>query len=85
PYDDYQYYDDEGRLIQDGNIELRDIFEKAGFTYQGDEVGFNSEQVTWHYVKDLTNLTSENLLNSFSKKGRPLVKKSNTFGIKVRK
>lgn len=85
PYDDYQYYDDEGRLIQDGNIELKDIYEKSGFTYQGDMVGFNNEQVTWHYVKNLTDLTSENLLNSFSKKGRPLVKKSNTFGIKVRK
>ncbi|ESR09033.1 aminoacyltransferase [Streptococcus iniae] len=85
PYDDYQYYNNDGELIQNGITELINIYEKAGFNYQGDTSGFNSEQVTWHYVKDLTNITPENLLNSFSKKGRPLVKKSNTFGIKIRK
>ncbi|HGR8457532.1 TPA: peptidoglycan bridge formation alanyltransferase MurN, partial [Streptococcus pneumoniae] len=35
--------------------------------------------------KDLTELTEKSLLKSFSKKGKPLVKKAETFGIRLKK
>ena len=36
-------------------------------------------------IQDLTELTEKNLLKSFSKKGKPLVKKAETFGIRLKK
>ncbi|BAQ24669.1 MurN protein [Streptococcus troglodytae] len=39
----------------------------------------------WHYVKDLSDISEQTLLKSFSKKGRPLVKKAKTFGTKLRR
>ena len=39
----------------------------------------------WHYVKDMEGITEKNLLKSFSKKGKPLVKKAKSFGIELKR
>ncbi|MGT2808956.1 peptidoglycan branched peptide synthesis protein [Streptococcus iniae] len=82
PYDIYQFYNDHGQPISPENNELLALFESCGYTYTGLTQGFTDND--WHYVKNLENLTQEKLINSFSKKGKPLVKKAKTFGIKVR-
>ena len=56
-----------------------------GYSYDGLQTGYPGGEPDWHYVKDLSGLTPETLRKSFSKKGRPLVNKTNSFGIKVRK
>lgn len=82
PYDSYQHYDDNGNEISDKNQELLDTFKEAGYEFQGLTTGFKSSD--WHYVKSLENIEPAKLLNSFSKKGKALVKKANTFGISIR-
>ncbi|MEQ9764814.1 aminoacyltransferase [Streptococcus sp. ZJ151] len=82
PYDSYQNYDDNGNEISPQNQELLDIYERAGYQFQGLTTGFETSD--WHYVKSLTSIELSKLLNSFSKKGKALVKKANTFGITIR-
>lgn len=82
PYDSYQNYDDNGNEISDKNQELLAIFEEAGYQFQGLTSGFKSSD--WNYVKSLENIEPTKLLNSFSKKGKALVKKANTFGTTIR-
>lgn len=82
PYDIYQLYNDHGQAISSENNELLTLFKDCGYSYTGLTQGFIDND--WHYVKNLENLTKENLITSFSKKGKPLVKKAKTFGIKVR-
>ena len=52
------------------------------FDSQGNQI---EAEKNWLYYKDLTKLTEKNLLKSFSKKGKPLVKKAETFGIRLKK
>lgn len=82
PYDSYQSYDDDGNNINSPNQALLSIFDQAGYTFQGLTTGFKSSD--WHYVKSLEGIDSKTLLNHFSKKGKALVKKANTFGITIR-
>ncbi|MGT2933375.1 aminoacyltransferase [Streptococcus catagoni] len=82
PYDTYQSYDDHGEPISPEKKGIISLFEAAGFHFDGLTSGF--ENSDWHYIKSLEGLTEKTLINSFSKKGKPLVKKSKTFGIKVR-
>lgn len=82
PYFIYQQYDDHGKLISETHEELIPYFTDANFTYEGLTTGF--EEADWHYIKNLEGLTESQLLNSFSKKGKPLVKKAKTFGISIR-
>ncbi|MGT2926361.1 aminoacyltransferase [Streptococcus cuniculipharyngis] len=82
PYDTYQRFNDQGQATSEEDLELLDIFQAAGFQYGGLTSGFETSD--WHYIKDLSGLTPTNLLKSFSKKGRPLVKKAHTFGITLR-
>ena len=83
PYDTYQTFDSTGKAISDENINLIHLFEKLGYEHLGLESGYQSGN--WFYLKNLTGITPDKLLNSFSKKGKPLVKKAKTFGIKVQK
>lgn len=82
PYDSYQNYDDNGCEISTPNQALLSIFEEAGYTFQGLTTGFKSSD--WHYVKSLAGIDSKHLRNHFSKKGKALIKKANTFGITIR-
>ncbi|KHD46027.1 aminoacyltransferase [Streptococcus hongkongensis] len=82
PYSVFQTFDDHGDPINEEDHSLITLFEKAGYNYQGLTKGYDS--FDWHYIKDLTEITEKDLLKSFSKKGKPLVKKAKTFGIKIR-
>lgn len=83
PYDNYQILDSNGSALSEENQALIDHMKHLGFQHSGLEVGYHTGD--WNYVKDLSQLTPETLFKSFSKKGRPLVKKAKTFGIKIKK
>lgn len=85
PYDTYQSFDSHGNPKDDEKPELISCLTDLGYSYDGLQTGYPGGEPDWHYVKDLSGLTPETLRKSFSKKGRPLVNKTNSFGIKVRK
>lgn len=85
PYDTYQSFDNHGNPNDDEKPELISCLTDLGYSYDGLQIGYPGGEPDWHYVKDLSGLTPETLRKSFSKKGRPLVNKTNSFGIKVRK
>ena len=85
PYDTYQSFDNHGNPNDDEQPELISCLTDLGYSYDGLQTGYPGGEPDWHYVKDLSGLTPETLRKSFSKKGRPLVNKTNSFGIKVRK
>ena len=85
PYDTYQSFDNHGNPNDDEKPELISCLTDLGYSYDGLQTGYPGGEPDWHYVKDLSGLTPETLRKSFSKKGRPLVNKTNSFGIKVRK
>lgn len=85
PYDTYQNFDNHGNPNDDEKPELISCLTDLGYSYDGLQTGYPGGEPDWHYVKDLSGLTPETLRKSFSKKGRPLVNKTNSFGIKVRK
>ena len=68
---------------QNGALEL---LVKPYETYQTfDSEGNPIDAEKKSIIQGLTDLTEKNLLNSFSKKGKPLVKKAETFGIQLKK
>lgn len=79
----YQTFDTNGQPTSEPNSELIHSFTDLGYQHLGLERGYQSGN--WFYIKDLTGLTADKLLNSFSKKGKPLIKKAKTFGIKIKK
>lgn len=83
PYDTYQSFDSHGKPNDDEKPELISCLTDLGYSYDGLQTGYPGGEPDWHYVKDLSGLTPETLRKSFSKKGRPLVNKTNSFGIKV--
>ena len=85
PYDTYQSFDNHGNPNDDEKPELISCLTDLGYSYDGLQTGYPGGEPDWHYVKNLSGLTPETLRKSFSKKGRPLVNKTNSFGIKVRK
>lgn len=85
PYDTYQTFDSLGQPIDNERPELIQDLTSLGFEHDGLQTGYPGGEPDWHYVKDMRDLTPDNLLKSFSKKGRPLIKKSKTFGTKLRK
>ncbi|SFB91546.1 aminoacyltransferase [Streptococcus equinus] len=85
PYDTYQSFDSHGNPNDDEKPELISCLTDLGYSYDGLQTGYPGGEPDWHYVKNLSGLTPETLRKSFSKKGRPLVNKTNSFGIKVRK
>lgn len=85
PYDTYQIFESNGQPTSDPNNELINTFLDLGFTHDGLQTGYPGGEPDWLYVKDLDGLDENNLFKSFSKKGKPLVKKSKTFGIKLKK
>lgn len=80
PYQNYQTFDSEGNPTSPEHPELIQQLTELGFQHDG----LRSDPADWHYVKDMTNLTEASLLNSYSKKGRSLIKKVRTFGMTVR-
>ena len=82
PYESYQEFDTNGNPISEPDEKQIKALTDLGFQYDGFKTGYTDGR--WHYVKDLSGLTADTLHKSFSKKGRPLVKKALSFGIKVR-
>lgn len=85
PFDTYQHFDTNGEPTDDERINLIEDFTSLGYQHDGLMTGYPGGEPDWHYVKDLTDLDEKSLLKSFSKKGRPLVKKAKTFGITLRR
>ena len=83
PYQTYQTFDGQGQPTSPEKTELISQLTSLGFQFDGLQTGYPGGEPDWHYVKDLSNLTQDTLLASFSKKGKPLVKKTNSFGIKI--
>lgn len=84
PNTDYQEYDSNGQAIGTKNSSEIDLLKQLGFQFQGFQTGYTGSAPNWIYTKDLTDLDEKKLLNSFTKNGKALVKKANTFGIKLR-
>lgn len=85
PYDTYQTFDSDGNPIDDERPELIKTLTDLGFVHDGLQTGYPGGEPDWHYVKDMREITADNFMKSLSKKGRPLVKKSKTFGTKLKK
>ena len=85
PFDTYQHFDTNGEPTDEEKKNLIEDFVSLGYQHDGLLTGYPGCEPDCHYVKDLTDLDEKSLLKSFSKKGRPLVKKAKTFGITLRK
>lgn len=83
PYDTYQTFDSNGQPSSEENEQLITDLTSVGYAFDGLQTGYPGGEPDWHYVKNLANVTQETLPNSFSKKGKALLKKANTFGIQV--
>ncbi len=83
PYQTYQTFDGQGQPMTPEKKELIEQLTQLGFQFDGLQTGYPGGEPDWHFVKDLSNLTQDSLISSFSKKGKPLVKKTNSFGIKI--
>ena len=55
------------------------------YSFDGLQTGYPGGEPDWHYVKDMEGITEKDLLKSFSKKGKPLVKKAKSFGMKLKR
>ena len=84
PYQTYQIFDSQGQAQGPEKHQLIADLTAIGYQFDGLQTGYPGGEPDWHYVKDLSGLTQENLISSFNKKGKALVKKTNTFGIKIR-
>ena len=85
PYETYQTFDSEGDPIDAEKKSIIQDLTNLGYQFDGLTTGYPGGEPDWLYYKDLTELTEKNLLKSFSKKGKPLVKKAETFGIRLKK
>lgn len=84
PYQTYQTFDSDGKPISPEHSEFIKVLTDLGYQHDGLKTGYPGGEPDWHYVKDLSQIQPDNLIQSFSKKGRPLIKKAKTFGIKIR-
>ncbi|MBF8970597.1 aminoacyltransferase [Streptococcus sp. NLN76] len=84
PNTSYQEYTTDGEAIGSENRAELELLENLGFQFQGFKTGYTASAPNWVYLKDLSGLDEQSLLSSFTKNGKALVKKANTFGIKLR-
>ena len=85
PYDTYQIFDSNGEPISSEQKQLISQLTDLGYSFDGLQTGYPGGEPDWHYVKELSGIEEKDLIKSFSKKGKPLVKKAKTFGIKLKK
>ena len=85
PYDTYQTFDSDGNPISEEQTHFMDTLKNLGYQHDGLTTGYPGGEGDWHYVKDMEGITEKNLLKSFSKKGKPLVKKAKSFGIELKR
>ncbi|MGT2755671.1 aminoacyltransferase [Streptococcus ovuberis] len=84
PYDTYQTFDSQGNPTSPEKTRLISDLTDLGYQHDGLLTGYPNGEPDWHYVKDLTNLTPETLIQSFNKKGRPQANKALSFGIRTK-
>ena len=85
PYDTYQTFDSDGNPTSEEQTHFMDTLKNLGHQHDGLTTGYPGGEGDWHYVKDMEGITEKNLLKSFSKKGKPLVKKAKSFGIELKR
>lgn len=85
PYDIYQIFNAKGEATSEERGDLIKMLTDLNYQFDGLQVGYPGGEGDWHFVKDLSGLTEETLLKSFTKQGKSLVKKAKTFGIKLHK
>ena len=85
PYDTFQSFDTNGNPVTEEQQEIIQCLTNLGYCHDGLQIGYPGGEPDWFYVKDLEGITEENLIRSFSKKGKPLVKKARSFGIQLRR
>lgn len=85
PSDNYQTFDSHGQPTSPEQPELIQTLTQLGYQHDGLQTGYPDGEPTWHYLKSLSGLTVDNLSASFDKKGKALLKKANTFGVRIRK
>ena len=85
PYDSYQTFDSDGNPTSDEQTHFMDTLKNLGYQHDGLTTGYPGGEGDWHYVKEMEGITEKNLLKSFSKKGKPLVKKAKSFGIELKR
>ena len=85
PYDTYQTFDSDGNPTSEEQTHFMDTLKKLGYQHDGLTTGYPGGEPDWHYVKDMEGITEKNLLTSFSKKGKPLVKRAKAFGIQLKR
>ena len=84
PYDTYQDFDSNGTPTSPERPELIRTLTDLGYKYDGLQTGYPGGEPTWHYVKDLTELTAETLFKSYHKKGQRHVTKNKKIPLKIR-
>ncbi len=85
PYDTYQTFDSDGNPTSEELTHFMETLKKLGYQHDGLTTGYPGGEGDWHYVKDMEGITEKDLLKSFSKKGKPLVKKAKSFGIELKR
>lgn len=86
PYETYQSYDSFGEPTTPESQNLIEELTDLGYSHDGLSKGYPGGEPDWHYVKDISQLhDKKDFINSISKKAKPLLKKANTFGIKLKK
>ena len=85
PYDTYQTFDSDGNPTSDEQTHFMDTLKNLGYQHDGLTTGYPGGEGDWHYVKEMEGITEKNLIKSFSKKGKPLVKKAKSFGIELKR
>lgn len=85
PYDTYQTFDSDRNPTTEEQTHFMDTLTNLGYQHDGLTTGYPGGEPDWHYLKDMDGITEKNLLNSFSKKGKPLVKKATSFGIELKR
>ncbi|MCB2860996.1 aminoacyltransferase [Streptococcus suis] len=83
PSQTYQVFDSVGNPMSEADTQLIEKLVQVGFKHDGLQTGYPNGEPVWHYVKDLQGLSQASLTDSFSKKGKTLSKKANSFGLKV--
>lgn len=84
PYSTYQTFDSNGQATGPENNQLVKDLVDCGYSFDGLQTGYPGGEPDWHYIKKLNEVTEENLVASFSKKGKTLSKKTNSFGMQVK-
>ena len=85
PYEIYQTFDSNGQPTGEKQDYLIANLTQNGYLFDGLQTGYPGGEPDWHFVKDLNGLTHENLVASFSKKGKSLMKKTHSFGMTVKR